>query len=95
MVPCISFVFELTPLKVKKTERRAGSFASFATRTAALIGGLFTVHNHRHLLPPPSPATFSRHISRDIARLQVAGIVDSVLYSSARRMEKLNVGKQG
>ena len=67
MVPCVSFVFELTPLKVKKTERRAGSFATFATRTAALIGGLFTV----------------------------AGIVDSVLYQSARHMEKLNVGKQG
>ena len=67
MTPTIAFTFELTPLKVKKTERRAGSFATFATRTAALIGGLFTV----------------------------AGIVDSVLYQSARHMEKLNVGKQG
>ena len=39
MVPCVSFVFELTPLKVKKTERRAGSFLKFLTRSAALIGG--------------------------------------------------------
>jgi len=59
MVPIVAFVFELTPLKVKKTERRAGSFFSFATRCAALIGGLFTV----------------------------AGIVDSMVYTSARRSQ--------
>ena len=67
MVPTVQFYFELTPLKVKKTERRAGSFFSFATRCAALIGGLFTV----------------------------AGILDSILYSSTRQIEKLNMGKQG
>ena len=67
MVPGISFVFELTPLKVKKTERRAGSFFQFATRSAALIGGLFTV----------------------------AGIIDAVLYSSTRHIEKMNLNKQG
>ena len=67
VVPAIAFVFELTPLKVKKTERRAGSFFSFATRCAALIGGLFTV----------------------------AGILDSILYTSTRQIEKLNMGKQG
>ena len=43
MVPCISFVFELTPLKVRKTERRGGSFLTFLTRSAAIIGGVFTV----------------------------------------------------
>jgi len=43
MVPTVSFTFELTPLKVLKTERRAGSFFGFLTRCAALIGGLFTV----------------------------------------------------
>jgi len=43
MMPCISFVFELTPLKVRKTERRGGSFFSFFTRSAAVIGGVFTV----------------------------------------------------
>ena len=43
MVPCISFVFELTPLKVRKTERRGGSFLHFLTRSAAVIGGIFTV----------------------------------------------------
>jgi len=43
MVPCISFVFELTPLKVKKTERRGGTFRNFLTRSAATIGGIFTV----------------------------------------------------
>jgi len=43
MVPAVSFTFELTPLKVLKTERRAGSFFGFLTRCAALIGGLFTV----------------------------------------------------
>jgi len=43
MVPCISFVFELTPLKVRKTERRGGSFLNFLTRSAAIIGGIFTV----------------------------------------------------
>jgi hypothetical protein len=43
MVPSVSFTFELTPLKVQKTERRAGSFFGFATRCAALIGGLWTV----------------------------------------------------
>ena len=67
MVPAVNFVFELTPLKVKKTERRAGSFFSFVTRCAALIGGLFTV----------------------------AGILDSILYTSTRQLEKLNMGKQG
>ncbi len=67
MVPAISFVFELTPLKVKKSERRAGSFFSFATRCAAVIGGLFTV----------------------------AGIIDSVLYTSTRQLEKLRLNKQG
>jgi hypothetical protein len=67
MVPIVAFVFELTPLKVKKTERRAGSFFSFATRCAALIGGLFTV----------------------------AGIVDSMVYTSARQIEKLQLNKQG
>jgi len=67
VVPGISFVFELTPLKVKKTERRAGSFFSFVTRCAALIGGLFTV----------------------------AGILDSILYTSTRQLEKLQLNKQG
>ena len=43
MVPTISFVFELTPLKVKKTERRGGTFRNFLTRSAATIGGIFTV----------------------------------------------------
>uniref|UniRef100_A0A7S2GMN4 Endoplasmic reticulum vesicle transporter C-terminal domain-containing protein n=1 Tax=Haptolina brevifila TaxID=156173 RepID=A0A7S2GMN4_9EUKA len=43
MMPCIAFVFELTPLKVRKTERRGGSFLSFFTRSAALIGGVFAV----------------------------------------------------
>ncbi len=41
--PTITFTFELTPIKVKKTERRGGSLLSFFTRCAALIGGLFTV----------------------------------------------------
>ena len=65
MVPTVSFVFELTPLKVKKTERRGGSFLSFMTRSFALIGGLFTV----------------------------AGILDGVLYTSTRKLEKLQLGK--
>ena len=39
----VKFTFELTPIKVKKTERRGGSLLSFFTRCAALIGGLFTV----------------------------------------------------
>ena len=43
MLPCITFAFELTPLRVKKTEQRAGTFVGFLTRAAALIGGLFTV----------------------------------------------------
>ena len=43
MVPCVAFVFELTPLKVRKTERRGGSFVAFLTRAAAVIGGIFTV----------------------------------------------------
>mmetsp|Transcript_17509 Transcript_17509/g.44882 ORF Transcript_17509/g.44882 Transcript_17509/m.44882 type:complete len:615 (+) Transcript_17509:62-1906(+) len=43
MVPCIAFVFELTPLKVRKTERRGGSLLNFLTRSAAIIGGIFTV----------------------------------------------------
>lgn len=43
MMPCVQFVFELTPLKVQKTERRAGTFLTFVTRCAALIGGIFTV----------------------------------------------------
>jgi hypothetical protein len=43
MMPMIAFTFELTPLKVMKTERRSGTLLHFATRIAALIGGLFTV----------------------------------------------------
>ena len=39
----IQFTLELTPLKVKKTERRGGTFVGFLTRCAAVIGGLFTV----------------------------------------------------
>ena len=39
----LSFTFELTPLKVKKTEQRSGSFLGFLTRSAAVIGGIFTV----------------------------------------------------
>jgi len=41
--PTITFTFELTPIKVRKTERRGGSLLGFFTRCAALIGGLFTV----------------------------------------------------
>lgn len=67
MVPCIAFVFELTPLKVKKTETRGGSFLHFLTRSAAVIGGIFTV----------------------------AGIIDSAIYAGQKRIEKLNMGKQG
>ncbi len=43
MVPSVQFTFELTPLKVHKRQRRAGTFFSFATRCAALIGGVFAV----------------------------------------------------
>jgi len=43
MLPSLSFTFELTPLRVEKTERRGGSLLGFFTRCAALIGGLFTV----------------------------------------------------
>ena len=43
MVPQIAFTFELTPIKVRKTEERGGTFIGFLTRCAALIGGLFTV----------------------------------------------------
>ena len=43
LLPGVSFTFELTPLKVRKTERRRGTWFSFCTRTAAVIGGLFTV----------------------------------------------------
>jgi len=43
MTPRVSFTFELTPLKVKKTEQRGGSFLGFLTRSAAVIGGIFTV----------------------------------------------------
>jgi hypothetical protein len=67
MVPTIAFVFELTPLKVRKTEERGGTFVGFLTRCAALIGGIFTV----------------------------ASILDSLLYTSTRQLEKLNAGKQG
>lgn len=41
--PTITFTFELTPIRVRKTERRGGSLLGFFTRCAALIGGLFTV----------------------------------------------------
>ena len=37
MLPCVSFAFELTPLRVKKTEQRSGTFLGFLTRSAALI----------------------------------------------------------
>ena len=43
MVPTIALVFELTPLKVRKTEQRGGTFVGFLTRACALVGGLFTV----------------------------------------------------
>ena len=39
----ISFTFELTALKVEKKEQRRGTFLRFVTRSAAVIGGLFTV----------------------------------------------------
>jgi len=41
--PAITFAFELTPIKVKKTEKRRGSLLRFLARCAAVIGGLFTV----------------------------------------------------
>lgn len=41
--PTITFTFELTPIRVQKTERRGGSLLGFFTRCAAVIGGLFTV----------------------------------------------------
>ncbi|KAL1504256.1 hypothetical protein AB1Y20_010665 [Prymnesium parvum] len=59
MLPRISFTFELTPLKVEKKEQRAGTFLRFLTRSAAVVGGLFTVagildsawyHSARHLM---------------------------------------------
>jgi len=43
MMPRVSFTFELTPLKVEKKEQRAGTFLRFVTRSAAVVGGLFTV----------------------------------------------------
>ena len=55
----ISFTFELTPLKVEKKEQRAGTFLRFLTRSAAVVGGLFTVagildsawyHSSKHLI---------------------------------------------
>jgi hypothetical protein len=43
MLPGVSFTFELTPLKVRKTEARGGTWFTFGTRCSAVIGGLFTV----------------------------------------------------
>jgi len=59
MMPRVSFTFELTPLKVEKKEQRAGTFLRFVTRSAAVVGGLFTVagildsawyHSSKHLI---------------------------------------------
>ena len=55
----MSFTFELTPLKVEKKEQRGGTFLRFLTRSAAVVGGLFTVagildsawyHSQKHLV---------------------------------------------
>eukprot|EP00965_Chrysotila_dentata_P194419 6176349-Pleurochrysis_carterae.AAC.1 len=43
MSPSISFTFEVTPLRVRKTERRGGSLFAFLTRAAATVGGFFAV----------------------------------------------------
>jgi len=59
LTPSVQFTFELTPLRVSKREERGGSLLVFLTRSAAVIGGLFTVagivdsawyHSSRHLI---------------------------------------------
>jgi hypothetical protein len=42
-VPGIHFAYDVTPLRVRITERRGRTFASFFVRCAATIGGVFTV----------------------------------------------------
>ena len=43
LLPSLQFTYELTPLRVRKTEVRGGSLVGFFTRCAAVIGGLFSV----------------------------------------------------
>ncbi len=35
----VTFAYDITPLKVRKTEQRAGTWLGFCTRCAAVIGG--------------------------------------------------------